>query len=149
METIWEGDVGDLNSAYALISIVNQIHDYGASQHREFIIRHLTPWLEHSEGCGVARLPQPSDGDSLSCIEDDAKNIQALHPGWRRIKEISKQYRNTKATLALEWKGGIKVEKDADDETGHLELNFQSQAKRGRGRPRKRAREYEPENRYG
>src|ERR1041384_4596211 len=41
VETIWEGDVKGGRDAYALICIVDQIHDYAITQHRRFVMEHL------------------------------------------------------------------------------------------------------------
>ena len=68
---------------------MDQIHEYAAHQHREFVIEHLEPWLLHAEECSVKRL----------------REIYRVHPEeipepptpeWFKIKHASRQAEKVK-----------------------------------------------------
>ncbi|KAH7092085.1 hypothetical protein FB567DRAFT_588395 [Paraphoma chrysanthemicola] len=90
-ETIWEGDIIDWSRAYELICLVDQVHDFAANQHREFVIRHLEPWLGHAEDREVDLVREIMALQPNKCPKTPAA------PRWLKIKEASKQARNTRA----------------------------------------------------
>ncbi|KAM7190145.1 hypothetical protein V8F33_009622 [Rhypophila sp. PSN 637] len=49
VETIWEGDVKEPRHAFELICIIDQIHEYAANHHREFVMKHLEAWHTRHE----------------------------------------------------------------------------------------------------
>ncbi|KAK4145487.1 uncharacterized protein C8A04DRAFT_10624, partial [Dichotomopilus funicola] len=49
VETIWKGDVKQFSRAFDLICIIDQIHEYAAKHHREFVMKHLEAWHTRHE----------------------------------------------------------------------------------------------------
>ncbi|KAK0743853.1 hypothetical protein B0T18DRAFT_469430 [Schizothecium vesticola] len=48
---IWSGRVITERKAWELLSIVDQIHEWGVTAHRDFVIRHLKAWHEFGRRC--------------------------------------------------------------------------------------------------
>ncbi|KAI8943533.1 hypothetical protein NX059_001529 [Plenodomus lindquistii] len=90
-ETIWEGDVTDFSRAYELICLVDQVHDFAANQHREFVIKHLQPWLELAEDCEMDLIRE------IMALQPNEFPQDPDSPRWSKIKQASKQARKTGA----------------------------------------------------
>lgn len=108
IETIWEGDIRNFSGSYDLICIVDQIHDFAITQHRQYVISHLEPWLIRAEEIMTLRLSQQLDqiekleiGEFLDSLDygllDTSSEIHTYQPEWVKLKELSKRVRNTKA----------------------------------------------------
>lgn len=52
-QRIWSGRVTTERRAWELLQIVDQIHSWGATDFRDFVIRHLKPWHEFCKKCYV------------------------------------------------------------------------------------------------
>ncbi|KAK4142039.1 uncharacterized protein C8A04DRAFT_38683 [Dichotomopilus funicola] len=50
-QRIWSARVVTEKKAWELLSLVDQIHLWGVTDHREFVIRHLKPWHRYAERC--------------------------------------------------------------------------------------------------
>jgi hypothetical protein len=70
---------------------VDQVHDFAANQHREFVIKHLEPWLGHAEERELDLL-----SEFMALQPNKFPKVPAA-PRWSKIKEASKQARNTRA----------------------------------------------------
>lgn len=89
VETIWKGDVTEFTAAYDLICIVDQIHQYAVTQHKDFVIQHLEQWHQRYKKI-------ESDRDSDNPGLDDI----AVFPEWWVVKEIkSREAAERKAAL--------------------------------------------------
>ncbi|KAH6619652.1 hypothetical protein B0J18DRAFT_434662 [Chaetomium sp. MPI-SDFR-AT-0129] len=49
VETIWKGDLKQFLRAFDLICIIDQIQEYAAKHHREFVMKHLEAWHTRHE----------------------------------------------------------------------------------------------------
>ncbi|KAL5607182.1 hypothetical protein FOBRF1_007679 [Fusarium oxysporum] len=52
-QRIWSGRVSTERRAWELLSLINQIHLWGVTVFRDFVIRHLKPWHEFGKRCYV------------------------------------------------------------------------------------------------
>jgi hypothetical protein len=50
-QRIWSAGVVTERTAWELLSLVDQIHLWGVTDHRDFVIQHLKPWHEYAETC--------------------------------------------------------------------------------------------------
>ena len=50
-QRIWSARVVTEREAWELISLIDQIHLWGVTDHRDFVIQHLKPWHEFAEEC--------------------------------------------------------------------------------------------------
>ena len=48
-QRIWSGCVDELRNAWRLLSLIDQIHEWGVTKHRAFVIRHLTGWHRYCQ----------------------------------------------------------------------------------------------------
>jgi hypothetical protein len=92
VETIWEGDIKNFSRAFELICIVDQIHHFAANQHREFVVEHLEPWLEHAEKRQIDLLME------FVALQPDRFPDVPVDPEWLKMKDASKQARNTRVS---------------------------------------------------
>jgi hypothetical protein len=137
-DTIWEGDVKEFSRAYDLICLMDQVHDFAANQHRKFVIKHLEPWLRHAEERSLEFMALQPNGFPEVPAE----------PVWSKIKEASKQARNTRAAETRS-QNRLKKQNNARDchsQKGRTTetlsaTEIQLQPKRPRGRPKKCATE--------
>ncbi|KAI6365431.1 hypothetical protein MCOR25_005358 [Pyricularia grisea] len=51
IDAIWNGKVTNERKAWELLSIVDQIHHWAITKHRDFVIRHVREWHEFCEEC--------------------------------------------------------------------------------------------------
>jgi hypothetical protein len=69
--------------AWELLSIIDQIHMWGVTDFREFVIRHLKPWHEFCKKCYVFDVCSmevcPEDG-----ITSAHQKLQPTLPAWAR-----------------------------------------------------------------
>jgi site-specific DNA-cytosine methylase len=70
---------------------VDQIHDFAANRHREFVIKHLEPWLEHAEERELELLEESIE------LQPNRFSDGLADPAWLKIKKASKLARSTKA----------------------------------------------------
>lgn len=152
VETIWQGNVCEFSRAYDLICVVDQIHEFALTQHRDFVIKHIEPWLKRSEE-GIEETTRDADeGSDTMDVDFDSCHLDM--PEWRNLKEDSKDMRSEKRMLSrcLKRKRAMQQEDDLQsDKSGEdPEASGQRQQnemivppnplpapKRGRGRPRK------------
>ncbi|KAF4429436.1 light induced alcohol dehydrogenase Bli-4 [Fusarium acutatum] len=52
-QRIWSGRVSTERRAWELLSLIDQIHLWGVTVFRDFVIRHLKPWHEFAKRCYV------------------------------------------------------------------------------------------------
>ncbi|SPO07514.1 uncharacterized protein DNG_10208 [Cephalotrichum gorgonifer] len=52
-QRIWSGRVTTERRAWELLQVIDQIHVWGATDFRDFVIRHLKPWHEFGKKCYV------------------------------------------------------------------------------------------------
>ncbi|EXL93051.1 hypothetical protein FOIG_13938 [Fusarium odoratissimum NRRL 54006] len=52
-QRIWSGRVSTERRAWELLSLIDQIHLWGVTVFRDFVIRHLKPWHEFGKRCYV------------------------------------------------------------------------------------------------
>ncbi|KAF4946264.1 hypothetical protein FSARC_14238 [Fusarium sarcochroum] len=52
-QRIWSGRVTTERRAWELLSLIDQIHLWGATDFRDFVIRHLKPWHEFCKACYI------------------------------------------------------------------------------------------------
>lgn len=50
-QRIWSGPVTTERRAWELLSLIDQIHLWGVTDFRDFVITHLTPWHEFGQLC--------------------------------------------------------------------------------------------------
>ncbi|KAI0399688.1 hypothetical protein F4802DRAFT_588444, partial [Xylaria palmicola] len=53
-QRIWSGRVITERCAWELLYLVDQIHEWGVTDFRDFVIRHLKPWHEFAKKCYVS-----------------------------------------------------------------------------------------------
>ncbi|KAH7396561.1 hypothetical protein DE146DRAFT_657073 [Phaeosphaeria sp. MPI-PUGE-AT-0046c] len=53
-QRIWSGLISDERKAWELLSLVDQIHEWGATTFRDYVIRHLKSWHEYCHELRVA-----------------------------------------------------------------------------------------------
>jgi hypothetical protein len=83
VETIWSGRVGGWHDARILICLVDQIHTFAVTHHREFVIQHLEPWLKRRDD-EMKAMRHPGYLNRLTTHNWEA------YPEWQWIKELSK-----------------------------------------------------------
>lgn len=105
METIWQEEVKCFSSAYDLICIVDQIHDYAINHHRPFVIKHLEAWhARHQRLIESAEIPvggssaQESeamilDGSNSEDGRSNALRTAANKNDWNQAPEVAEWYR--------------------------------------------------------
>ena len=49
VDRIWSGNICEENKAYDLLCIMEQIHNYAVTKHRDFVVEHLQAWLQRAE----------------------------------------------------------------------------------------------------
>lgn len=49
VDRIWSGNICEENKAYDLLCIMEQIHNYAVTKHRDFVVEHLQAWLRRAE----------------------------------------------------------------------------------------------------
>ncbi|KAH6879556.1 hypothetical protein B0T10DRAFT_520192 [Thelonectria olida] len=69
-QRIWSGRVTTERRAWELLSLVDQIHLWGATDFRDFVIRHLKPWHEFGKKCYVNDVKFISPWTKTSVTED-------------------------------------------------------------------------------
>jgi len=105
---VWESDIKSFSRAYDLICIVDQIHNFAVTKHRQFVINHLEPWLSRAEEIGrsqaIERLHWQDEQDAAefsSLIDESDSEIANLKlmptPEWAKLKEATKEARNAKS----------------------------------------------------
>lgn len=100
MECIWKGDVGNFVDASELLILVDQIHEYAVTTHRDFVIRHLKPWLLHSKRVTAKKEKQAklsiakkdTQIDQMTRDESDSSSEDEWWwrnnmPEWERLKD--------------------------------------------------------------
>lgn len=85
VDTIWTGDISDENNAFKLLCMMDQIQWYAVAKHREFVIRHIEPWLQAREAYNTKNALLPRSVNKT--------------PRWRRLQN------KTKLTRAENQKG--------------------------------------------
>ncbi|KAL2132938.1 hypothetical protein VTI74DRAFT_3128 [Chaetomium olivicolor] len=72
-QRIWSGRIITEKKAWELLCVIDQIHEWGVTTHRDFVIRHLEPWHEFCEqrylqdiGSAYQKLLRGSDGAVLN-----------------------------------------------------------------------------------
>jgi hypothetical protein len=50
-QRIWSGRIVTKRKAWELLSLIDQIHSWGVTHHREYVIRHLKAWHEFGRIC--------------------------------------------------------------------------------------------------
>ena len=50
-QRVWSGRVTTERKAWQLLAAIDQIHEWGVTTHRDFVIRHLRPWHEFGRRC--------------------------------------------------------------------------------------------------
>lgn len=48
-ESIWEGNISEGTGAFESVFIFDQIKNYAITTHRDFVLRHVEPWILHAE----------------------------------------------------------------------------------------------------
>ena len=98
VETIWEGIVSEFSCAYDLIYIVDQVHEFTVTQHRDFVIKHLEAWHRRYED---VRKEQSEYIARAACVENLAfTNFNSLALAeWAVVKCESKDNRYRKSDL--------------------------------------------------
>jgi hypothetical protein len=57
-QRIWSARIVAERKAWELLSLIDQIHLWGVTDHREFVIRYLKPWHEFVEECYARDVDQ-------------------------------------------------------------------------------------------
>jgi hypothetical protein len=93
VETLWEGNVGEWSRAFDFICLVDQIHRFAVTQHRDFVIRHLEPWIrkaeEHERNRIQLALDISSEDDSDLWDPTDLEAFERRIPRWSALKFLS------------------------------------------------------------
>ena len=78
-QRIWSARVVTERKAWELLSLMDQIHLWGVTDHRDFVIRHLKPWHDFAEKCYAHDVEQ-----LLGCVDTAGKfdPKTGMH-GWR------------------------------------------------------------------
>jgi hypothetical protein len=72
VQVIWRGNISFLADCMTLLSLVDQIHGYAVTSHREIVVKHLEPWTFKSE------MELAGDADIA-----DEEHIGLLPPSWK------------------------------------------------------------------
>jgi hypothetical protein len=78
--------VTKLSDAFALLSLVDQIYKYGKTQHREFVIKHIEPWLAKAEKLELDREKMRWKGRGKNAVLGSSFHEENRTPGWARSK---------------------------------------------------------------
>jgi hypothetical protein len=90
VETIWEGDVTKSNQALELLFLVDQIHFWAVTQHRNFVAEHLHNWLARMD-----KLNQAAGGDANK-VQDPPRpplfqsQVKFYYPEWQFVRKLAK-----------------------------------------------------------
>jgi hypothetical protein len=60
MKLFWEGDIREEKSAWALLSLLNQIYEWARETHRLFVEHHLRKWNTYYTVVTASRARQPA-----------------------------------------------------------------------------------------
>jgi hypothetical protein len=105
---VWAKDIKSFSRAYDLICIVDQIHNFAITKHRQFVIDHLEPWLCRAEEIersqAIERLPWQDEREAaeFSSLFDESDseigNLKLMPtPEWAKLKEATQAARNAKS----------------------------------------------------
>lgn len=80
-QRIWSARVVTERKAWELISLIDQIHLWGVTDHRDFVIQHLKPWHAFAEEC-YARDVENTLGyvDTSGCLDSKTESQQWTVP---------------------------------------------------------------------
>jgi hypothetical protein len=95
VEQLWQGHLDDEADALNALIIVDQLHKFAVTTHRDFVIKHLEPWLQLAEeelplvrnigdGC------TPDDLESLALtvnMLERAYSRNASMPLWKELED--------------------------------------------------------------
>ncbi|KAI1326130.1 hypothetical protein F5Y16DRAFT_422050 [Xylariaceae sp. FL0255] len=84
-QRVWSGRVANERYAWELLYLVDQIHKWGVTEFRDFVIRHLKPWHEYAKKCYV------SDVDIITASLNTSSNEQPVIGPGIRLKIPSQQ----------------------------------------------------------
>ena len=76
-EPLWKGDLCDTNDALNALCIVDQIHRFAVTAHRDFVTKHLEPWLQLAEE-ELAPFCEEDDGWTSDDIAPDSLTMRKL-----------------------------------------------------------------------
>jgi hypothetical protein len=68
MKMIWWGNVSRRQDAGELLDMVDQIHEYAVTTHRQFVAYHLEAWKKFEEARRDLRLHKLSSASSLPAL---------------------------------------------------------------------------------
>ncbi|VUC32087.1 unnamed protein product [Clonostachys rosea] len=99
-QRIWSGRISSERKAWELLSIVDQIHEWGVTVHRDFVIRHLKPWHEFCKRSYV------NDVQAMHSVLDqsvpwDGRVLRVRLPAWTKHLTTDAQSKLQKTTDEL------------------------------------------------
>lgn len=123
VETLWEGNVCERPRAFDFICLVDQIHRFAITQHRDFVIRHLEPWIGKAEEYERNRI-QPAldisfEDDSGFWALTDLETSEGRIPRWSVLKFLSQNLiakKRAKSRLANKTRKGKEKKRHGSQE---------------------------------
>ncbi|KAF1952880.1 hypothetical protein CC80DRAFT_596299 [Byssothecium circinans] len=106
VEPLWQGLLDETEDALTALIIVDQLHEFAATTHRDFVVKHLEPWLQLAE----EELESLCDDDSGCTSDDIASPSFRLHmlehgfykspsePLWKELEDAARSARSNKRT---------------------------------------------------
>lgn len=159
VETLWQGDVRRFDHALELICLVDQIHDFGVTHHRPFVMKHLEAWhAKHQATSPVPKEISPGfdSNDISNNLNDSDKDPQMsddeswfdldldLGPEksseWLCVKLKFQNAKQEKTNKSRKRKRNYLEDTEASKSGKELQKRPRKAVlapKRGRGRPRK------------
>jgi hypothetical protein len=112
VDTIWTGDIRDEIPAFELLCMMDQIQCHAVTRHREFVIRHLEPWLQAREtytaktgppARGVNRIPR------WRKLQNKTKSTRAENQKGTRTRNLKRKTVEPEVLIAEEQSRGTKA----------------------------------------
>jgi hypothetical protein len=103
-ESIWEGNMSKGTDAYELVFIFDQIKNYAVTTHRDFVLKHLEPWILHAEKNPEFDKDEIGAKDiSIGSSEAPNMNNHPTSPEWKQLLAVyyaQKSEKRKKTTMS-------------------------------------------------
>ncbi|KAF2678996.1 hypothetical protein K458DRAFT_394405 [Lentithecium fluviatile CBS 122367] len=87
IQPLWRGDLCEAEDAINNLIIVNQLHKFAVTTYRNFVIKHLEPWLQLAEEV-LGPLCDDDDGWSSDDVESISFGLSMLDSGYNKSPSV-------------------------------------------------------------
>ena len=104
VEPLWKGDLCQMGDVLSALTIVDQIHKFAVTTHRDFVIKHLEAWLQLAEE-ELDSFCDNDDGWTSDDVASPSFTLRMLNsafytsssvPVWKELEDAAKSARSNK-----------------------------------------------------